>query len=825
MPAMLTAPGVYLRGAETPPPPLGTAITGFVGIAERGPLNSPQPLMGWSDYVDTFGGFVSFGYLAESVFGFFRNGGEKCWVVRAADTATVTVTPPAGQCAQVIPLAAASAAFLDHNGDTTLRVSALDPGGWGNSLSVRIATSSLRPMRVGVLTQATTNASTQVFIDSVVDLRPGAVIRITEPNGVTGGIDRTIAPGGASLNIATGQVNILGTVGRVFPIGSVVYAQGFRLEAQFRSRRETFDPLSLRRDHARYFASLINAPESMTDYGERRRSGFSSLIRVDQVPPAGVSRFRPADTAAMMLVGGGDGFTQARATFRDALSAPLVTIVATQDRGSAGNGLQLVALPFRSNLALPVPDESGVLDHVVVDDIRGFQVGETVRVGDVAVVTSETATPSQLFPGDMMIEFPADLANDHAVGEPVTVADRFTLEARRATLREPLEVIRNLSGDAAAGTRFIRTALQSESNLLCASTPPAPFATPILAGADSASVTLASGTDPGAIDSRYYTGYQNDGSYFHPAELLPGSLVGLATLEVIEEISLVAIPDVVRVGIANIVTAQTNVLRHCARLGERFALIDAPLVEPPPPGNVEIPPATLTTEDWIASFTDSELRKYGAAYHPWVHSTFDDIELDAPLDRLMPPSGLVAGLFARTDAQLGVNKAPANGQLRGAFALNPPIDRRRHGELNPLGVNCVVKLEDGEVRLMGSRTLSDDLVSRFVSVRRTILSVKKTLAQRMLWAVFEPIDAKLFQRLEGTLITFLQAMLAKGATASQRPSDAFFVRCNADTNPPEQTDLGIVVAEVGIALLAPAEFIVVTARRTPDAVQVIEEET
>jgi hypothetical protein len=818
MPATLTAPGLYLRRAETPPPPLGSAITGFVGVPERGPINSPQPLTGWSDYVDTFGSFIPFGYLAESVFAFFRNGGEKCWVVRAADTSRIGATTPAGQCVQSTPLATASANFADHDGTATVRILALDPGGWGNKLEVRIGTSALRPLRIGTLTQETTAATTQLEISSILDLRPGLKIRITDPDGVSNGTDRTIASGAAALNLTTRRVDVTAQVDRVFLVGSVVYAPGFRIEAAFRGRRESFDPVSMRADDPRYFPSVINAPPTMTDYGERRRRGFSSLIRVEHVLTSGASRFRPGDTAIDgTLAGGDDGFTQARETFRNSAAAPLVTIVAKGDRGSAGNSLHVVAIPFGARTTLPSPDASGAKNRVVVDEIRGFQVGEQIRVGVATSATFETATPSQVLPDAMMLRLPGDLTRTHAVGEPVMVADRFTLEARRTGEREPREVVRNLSGDATVGARFIRTVLQTESTLLCASTPPAAFTTPILAGATSASITLTGGADPGAMDARYYTGYQNDGSYFHPAELPPGTRVGLATLELVEEISLVSVPDVTRVATTSLVAAQTNILRHCARLGDRFALLDSPIVVPPPPDQRPVPP-TFTTEDWVRSLGNAELRKFGAAFHPRVWGTFEG------LDSLTPPSGAVAGLIARTDAELGVNKAPANDRLKGVFGLDPAIDRKRQGELNPLGVNCVVKLEDGEISLMGSRTLSDDPVARYINVRRTILSVKKTLSQRMLWAVFEPINDALYRRLEATLVTYLQALLARGVTASQRPGDAFYVRCNADTNPPEQQRLGIVVAEVGLALLAPAEFIVLTVRRTPDAVQVIEED-
>ncbi|HEX7119502.1 MAG TPA: phage tail sheath subtilisin-like domain-containing protein [Longimicrobiales bacterium] len=804
----LTAPGLYVAGIETPPaPPLESAVTGFVGIAERGPLNVPQPILGWSDYVDTFGGFVPFGYLAESVFGFFRNGGAKCWVVRVADTGRAGVAPESGRCARVEPLAAAAAEFVDHRGDATLRVVALDPGGWGNRLEVRVSDSAAAPIAVGVLTQPTTEAATELFLDSVVDLRPGARIRITAPDGVTGARELEIQPGATALEPSLGRVGLTTPVGAVFDAGSPVFAAGFRIEAAFDGRVEVFDRLSLRPAHERYFQPLINGLEPVTDYAERRRRGLSTLIRVEHLFDGGASHFRPASTPPRALAGGGDGFVQATATFLDAGSNPVLTVVATKLRGSVANGLEVVARPFAARTAVPIPDAAGARDRIVVDTIDGFVAGETVQlVDDLGDPPIETAVPALVEPDAHRLRLGGDLAAPHPVGRRVAVADRFTLVVRRPGEREPLEVIRNLSGEPAAGDRFVRTALAAQSTLLCADAPAAPFTTPLPAPDAEVTVVLDGGADPGEIDARFYTGYEADGTRFHPPGLPPGSLVGLAALEAVDEVSLVAVPDLVRLGDAALTAAQRMVLRHCARMGDRFALLDAPAGPSPTP------------EDWVAGLRAAAPGAFGAAYHPWIRSSFGDAT------RLTPPSGFVAGIFARSDALRGVNKAPANERVEGAFGLEPAVDRRRHGELNPLGINCVVKLEDGEVRLMGARTLSDAAASRYVSVRRTLLSVKRALSRRMLWTVFEPVGPALFRRIEATLTTYLETLLARGVTASQRPRDAFYVKCDEETNPAGRLHEEQVVAEVGIALLAPAEFIVLTARRTPDAVQVVETE-
>ncbi|MBS1824058.1 MAG: phage tail sheath family protein [Acidobacteria bacterium] len=805
----LTAPGVYLRRSdEAPRLPLESAVTAFVGIAERGPLHSPQPIRVWSDYEDIFGGGVAHGYLAESVFGFFRNGGEKCWVVRAADTSTATAVPPAASCPRVDPLRAAEAVVQDHLAADVLRVRALDAGSWGNRLQVRISTSTAAMIPVGVLTAPTTVAGAQIFVNPVSDLVPGGALRITNAGGVTGARDLQIQTGPAALNAATGEVRLTTQVDAVYPTGSLVFAPGFRLEAEFRGRREVFDRLSIVPAHPRFVELVVNGSVPLGDYIERRRLGISLLIEVQRITPA-APRFRPQNTAAssqLPLRGGGDGFIQARAAFRDASNNVLVTLYATRDRGSAGNGLRLRARPFATRTAVPIPTAFGAADVAIVEQIDGFQPAELVRFGDLAVAPTETASPSVVDPASSQLRFPANLAVQHPLGETVAVDGRFTLEVLREGDREPREILRNLSGNAAAGSRFVRTALAAQSSLLCADTPPALFSTPILSGPAS-EIVLAGGVDPGQMDHRYYTGYQANGSYFFPAELPPGTRVGLAATEDIDDVTLVAAPDLVRLSPADTAAAQVALLAHCQRAGDRFALLDSPA------------DATLRSiEDWANATGSASQRRFGAAFHPWVQTTFEQTT------RVIPPSGFIAGLFARTDRLFGTNKAPANELVKGAEALLPSIDRRMHGVLNPLGVNCIVKLTGGAIHLMGSRTLSVGTNDRHLNIRRTLLAVKRQLSQRMLWTVFEPADAALCRRIESTLTTFLQSLLAKGVTASTRPSEAFYVKCNEETNPPSQIRQGIVVTEIGLALNAPAEFIVLTARRTPDAVHLIEEE-
>lgn len=265
------------------------------------------------------------------------------------------------------------------------------------------------------------------------------------------------------------------------------------------------------------------------------------------------------------------------------------------------------------------------------------------------------------------------------------------------------------------------------------------------------------------------------------------------------------------------INAQRDLLKHCAKMGERFALLD--------PSQNATP---QEVSEWPQNFPEKELQKFGALYYPWVYATFETHE------RPVPPSGLMAGVTAYSDILNGVHKAPANAVVKGAFDLgvlvngefqNTAVDREVQNDLNSEGVNCLRKFESGAIRIHGARTLSLDPASRYVNIRRIVLSVVKELSRNMLWTVFEPNDPTLWKRIETSLTRFFQSMLAKGMTASNRPSEAFFVKCSSETNPVEQVQKGQIVAEVGIALLAPAEFIILTAKRTPENLRVIEEET
>ena len=183
--------------------------------------------------------------------------------------------------------------------------------------------------------------------------------------------------------------------------------------------------------------------------------------------------------------------------------------------------------------------------------------------------------------------------------------------------------------------------------------------------------------------------------------------------------------------------------------------------------------------------------------------------LDPKLLADVAPSGHIAGLYARTDATRGVHKAPANEPLRGALNLTYRLTDDEQGELNSNGVNCLRFFERAGILCWGARTLADSASEwRYLNVRRLFNMIEESILRATRWVVFEPNDVHLWRAVRRDIGHFLSMQWRIGALAGATPAEAFFVKCDADTNPPEVIDAGQVVTLVGLAPVKPAEFII-----------------
>jgi hypothetical protein len=268
----------------------------------------------------------------------------------------------------------------------------------------------------------------------------------------------------------------------------------------------------------------------------------------------------------------------------------------------------------------------------------------------------------------------------------------------------------------------------------------------------------------------------------------------LGILEANDAIDLVCAPDIMRwPDLGSVQIMQTIVLDHCARLGDRFAILDA------------LPQAG---PDRVLDQAQALNSASGALYFPWL-----DIGLRTTAQRdqpiYVPPCGHIAGIYARSDAQDGVHKAPANQIVEGALDLQINLADSQQAQLNDRQVNCLRSFSGRGIRVWGARTLSQDPAWTYVNARRLFLAAARGIQRSLADVAFEPNDPLLWARIERELNGYFNTLFQRGALHGATPEEAFYVRCDASTNQHDSRDRGEVVTEIGLAPSLPNEFVVV----------------
>ncbi len=255
---------------------------------------------------------------------------------------------------------------------------------------------------------------------------------------------------------------------------------------------------------------------------------------------------------------------------------------------------------------------------------------------------------------------------------------------------------------------------------------------------------------------------------------------------------------------------QRELLEHCETRKDRFAILDGPIVSA---GDMDV---------------QASDKGYGAAYVPWVKVTKpswynanqDHIKVSGPLRRKLikagknelyvPPSGHMAGLYARVDGDRGVHKAPANEILMGITGLSQNINRIEQGQYNDRGINVVRIFKDRGIRVWGARTLAtkSDPSWKYINVRRLFIMVEQSIMNGMQWSVFEPNDHNLWAKLNRDVRAYLLRVWRSGALFGRTAEEAFYVKCDDETNPRYLIDAGQVNVQIGICPVKPAEFVV-----------------
>jgi phage tail sheath protein FI len=269
----------------------------------------------------------------------------------------------------------------------------------------------------------------------------------------------------------------------------------------------------------------------------------------------------------------------------------------------------------------------------------------------------------------------------------------------------------------------------------------------------------------------------------------PGERKGLIALQGIDDISLIYAPNAYAVsGLVG------SIITHCENLRYRFAILDAPqgssIVS-------DLDPRSNKPEG--STPTD-----FAAFYYPWIKV----INPETGMLQIMPPGGYVAGVYARSDTERGVHKAPANEIVQGASDLEFQIMKEEQDVLNPRGVNVIRAFPGRGIRIWGARTLSTNTLWKYINVRRLFSYIEASIERGTQWVVFEPNDDRLWARVRATITQFLTGVWRSGALMGTTPEEAFFVKCDRSTMTQDDIDNGRLICIIGIAPVKPAEFVI-----------------
>ena len=264
----------------------------------------------------------------------------------------------------------------------------------------------------------------------------------------------------------------------------------------------------------------------------------------------------------------------------------------------------------------------------------------------------------------------------------------------------------------------------------------------------------------------------------------PSHRSGIQAFLEINDVSIMAVP-----GITNVVV-QSALIVHCESMANRFAILDVPY--------------NYTTVDQLSQHRDNFDTSYAALYHPWL-SAFDHL---LKKNSYMPPSGAIAGIYARVDNTLGVWKAPANEVVSSVVGLSVNYNEAEQGKLNPKGVNLIRNIKGMGIRVWGARTCSSNRDWKYLNVRRLFIYLEESIRVNTSWAVCEPNNEILWSRVSGTISAFLTILWRDGALMGTTPDEAFFVNIGRSTMTQDDILNGRLICVIGVAPVRPAEFVI-----------------
>jgi hypothetical protein len=460
------------------------------------------------------------------------------------------------------------------------------------------------------------------------------------------------------------------------------------------------------------------------------------------------------------------------------------------NEGTWGNNVWFKCVHAPGAQALLTRDLDIGSGEAQVNTTRGFEVGALVRIydrenSDYVVITAVE---------DKLIKWATDtpVNRRHRAAAP-TYLEVMTFEIHVA-MRDRREVFKGLQMHPSSRNYAPRVIAQ-RSRLVrvedLGTKSPVPHNLP----EQLAMTRLAGGRDGiEAVTPEDFIGH----------DIGPADRVGMMALAANEEIAILASPDAMKfyerepgpAGELKAQRVQDTMIAICENQKDRFAILDIPQSK-----DIE----------WVRRWRRRTDSSYCAYYWPWLRVTGADDSA-----RIVPPSGFLAGCYARRD-QTGVHHAPANLEIETAHDVSLRVTEDHLGALNAEGVNTF-RLQRG-VRPWGARTASSDPQWRYIPIRRLFIMLRRSLEAGFAWTTFEPNTAQTWDLVKSRTEAFLSEIFRIGMLAGGNAGEAFFVKCDAENNPADQIDSGLMVCDVGVAPVAPAEFIMISLVQTMGSTQ------
>lgn len=530
---------------------------------------------------------------------------------------------------------------------------------------------------------------------------------------------------------------------------------------------------------------VVGKPQLVTSFADYKRAfgGYLSEAKF------GEARFLPYAVEQFFINGGSRAYIM-RVAAEGAAAAKAtagVLQIEAANPGEWGNKIR-VTVEASSKAKTQVIAVNGA--DLKLKNADGFNQGDVVELFDGKAKAYATIVSS--LDNIVTLDAPCTLnVADEKIGTPKYIKTcELTLTVK---LDDVVETYANVSLCPEAGNFVSARARKSDLVTIAVTEAKAPAApkegkdekapapakagvTPIELVGGAAVIALAGGSDGKVanVNPSVYMGADNG----------PGKRSGLAAFLENVDVSIMAIPGVTAPEV------QAALIAHCENCKSCFAILDVPIDR-------------KKTND-VVEFRDMYDTTYAAMYHPWLEM-FDPL---AKRSAYFPPSGAMAGIYARTDNERGVHKAPANEIVRGCTGLSCNYNEGEQDILNPKGVNLVRAFTGRGIRVWGARTMSSNGLWKYVNVRRLYIYIEESIKANTNWVVFEPNSEVLWGRVTRTIEMFLATCWRSGALAGSTPSEAYFVECGPTTMTQDDIDNGRLICNIGIAAVKPAEFVI-----------------